>query len=173
MREDQLRGKEWRKNNAPSIKSKLLVKGIQESCSAPWLIHAAYFCILIWKGITQFLLGSWSALLRRRYPLMPVSLKQPQCTGSSPGMAGQPNVERWWVHLEHKPCSHLGAWKAFSRWKLPRLMQSRICAEAELRTTSSTDGNAPHKRAFPRTRVDFAAQNPVWRVVFWCFYFFF
>lgn len=68
MREDQLRGKEWRRNNAPSTKSKLLesVKGIQKSYSAPWLIHAAYFCILIWGGITQFLLGSWSALLRRR-----------------------------------------------------------------------------------------------------------
>lgn len=28
----------------------------------PWLIHAAYFCMLIWAGITQLLLGSWSAL---------------------------------------------------------------------------------------------------------------
>ena len=60
MREDQLRGEEQGKNYAPSIKSKLLgrVKGIQERCSAPWLIRAAYFCILIREGTTQFLMGS-------------------------------------------------------------------------------------------------------------------
>jgi len=57
MREDQLRGEERGKNDAPSIKSKLWVKGIQELCSAPWLIHAAYFCILIWEGKTRFLMG--------------------------------------------------------------------------------------------------------------------
>lgn len=57
MREDQPRGKKWRKNDALSIKSKLLVKEIQEHCSATWLIHAAYFCILIWEGKTQFLVG--------------------------------------------------------------------------------------------------------------------
>lgn len=99
MREDQLRGKKWGKNDAPSIKSKLLVrvKGIQERYSALWLMHAAYFCILIWEGKTQLLMGSQSVLLRRRHPLMPVSPKHQQHAAGSPGMAGQPNVkrERW------------------------------------------------------------------------------
>lgn len=39
-----------------------------------------------------------------------------------------------------------------------------IC-RSRLKRAASTDSNAPHKLVFPRTRVDFAAQNPFWRGV--------
>lgn len=95
MREDQLRGEERGRNASPSIKSKLLarVKGTQERCSAPWLIHDAYLCTLIWEGETQFLMGAWSALLQRKHLLIPISPKHQQYAGSSPAMAGHPEVK--------------------------------------------------------------------------------
>lgn len=74
----------------------------------------------------------------------------------------------------HQPCSCLDALQAFNRWKL--LWGRQFCkyAEAGFKRASSTDRNAPHKLAFPRVWVDFAAQNLFQRhfvMLFWLFCF--
>lgn len=164
MREDQLRGEERGRNASPSIKPKLLarVKGIHERCSAPWLIHDACLCTLIWEGETQFLRGGWSTLLQRKHLLMPVSPKEQQYAGSSPAMAGQPNIkwEQWWAQRKNKPCSHFDALQDFGRWKLLRGRQHTHKQDSR---ASSTGSNAPHELAYPRTWVDFAPQHPFWK----------
>lgn len=182
MREDQLRGKKWRKNDALSIKSELLVKGIQEHFSVQALQHfspmADSRCLLLHINLGRQNTVPCGAL---RCSAQKKNVAFDACQSKPAAACRQLPRHGWATERKmgavvgapwHQPCSRLDALQAFSRWKLLRGRQFCKYAEAGFQRASSTDRNAPHKLAFPRVWVDFAAQNLFQRgfvMLFWLF----